>query len=405
MIGLFWENFRISLGSIFANKTRSILTALGIVIGVLSVTLMGTLISGLDRTFEKSMAGFRSDVLLVSRMEWFSGDTDWWEMRNRPRIKEGYGKKLLARSQFVEAVAPVSERGGSIIRDDRRIDSRFFGTTTSYLATNASTEIKQGRFFTDGENRSGARVLVIGGDVADALFPNEDPLDKYVKIGNYKFRVIGVLKKMGKFMGMFSMDNQATMPIGTYKRLYARRGWMTLRVKLNTEDVETAKGDVRGVIRNLRRLKPSEKDNFGINQSSTLEAQYNAIKLAIGGTGLFITALSLIVGGIGIMNIMFVSVKERTREIGVRKALGATRNMILGQFLMEAVMICLIAGLVGMGIAYGLSIVINNFFPSSMPMGLALGAIILSLIIGVISGLIPSYRAARLDPIDALRYE
>jgi len=405
MIGLFWENFRISLGSIFANKTRSILTALGIVIGVLSVTLMGTLISGLDRTFEKSMAGFRSDVLLVSRMEWFSGDTDWWEMRNRPRIEEDYGKKLLARSQFVEAVAPVSERGGSIIRDDRRIDSRFFGTTTSYLATNASTEIKQGRFFTDGENRSGARVLVIGGDVADALFPNEDPLDKYVKIGNYKFRVIGVLKKMGKFMGMFSMDNQATMPIGTYKRLYARRGWMTLRVKLNTEDVEIAKGDVRGVIRNLRRLKPAEKDNFGINQSSTLEAQYKAIKLAIGGTGIFITALSLIVGGIGIMNIMFVSVKERTREIGIRKALGATRNMILGQFLMEAVMICLIAGLVGMGIAYGLSVIINNFFPSSMPIGLAIGAIMLSLIIGVISGLVPSYRAARLDPIDALRYE
>jgi putative ABC transport system permease protein len=405
MIGLFWENFRISLGSIFANKTRSILTALGIVIGVLSVTLMGTLISGLDRTFEKSMAGFRSDVLLVSRMEWFSGDTDWWEMRNRPRIKEGYGKKLLARSQFVEAVAPVSERGGSIIRDDRRIDSRFFGTTTSYLATNASTEIKQGRFFTDGENRSGARVLVIGGDVADALFPNEDPLDKYVKIGNYKFRVIGILKKMGKFMGMFSMDNQATMPIGTYKRLYARRGWMTLRVKLNTEDVETAKGDVKGVIRNLRRLKPAEKDNFGINQSSTLEAQYNAIKLAIGGTGIFITALSLIVGGIGIMNIMFVSVKERTREIGIRKALGATKNMILGQFLMEAVMICLIAGLVGMGIAYGLSIIINNFFPSSMPIGLAIGAIMLSLIIGVVSGVVPSYRAARLDPIDALRYE
>ena len=405
MIGLFWENFRISLGSILANKTRSILTALGIVIGVLSVTLMGTLISGLDRTFEKSMAGFRSDVLLVSRMEWFSGDTDWWEMRNRPRIKEGYGKKLLARSQFVEAVAPVSERGGSLIRDDRRIDSRFFGTTTSYLATNASTEIEQGRFFTDGENRSGARVLVIGGDVADALFPNEDPLDKYVKIGNYKFRVIGILKKLGKFMGLYSMDNQATMPIGTYKRLYARRGWMTLRVKLNTEDVEIAKGDVRGVIRTLRRLKPSEKDNFGINQSSTLEAQYNAIKLAIGGTGIFITALSLIVGGIGIMNIMFVSVKERTREIGIRKALGATKNMILGQFLMEAVMICLIAGLFGMGIAYGLSIIINNFFPSSMPIGLAIGAIMLSLIIGVVSGLVPSYRAARLDPIDALRYE
>lgn len=405
MIGLFWENFRISLGSIFANKTRSILTALGIVIGVLSVTLMGTLISGLDKTFEKSMAGFRSDVLLISRMEWFSGDVDWWEMRNRPRIREEYGEKLLQRSQYVEAVAPVQERGGSIIRGDRRVDSRFFGTTTDYLATNTSVDVEKGRFFSDGEQRSGARVLVIGGDVADGLFPDEDPLDKYVKIGNYKFRVIGVLKKMGKFMGLFSMDNQATMPLGTYKRLYARRGWMTMRVKLNTDQADLAKEEVRGIIRQLRRLKPTEKDDFGINQSSTLEAQYKAIKLAIGGTGIFITALSLIVGGIGIMNIMFVSVKERTREIGVRKALGATRNMILGQFLMEAVMICFIAGLSGMGMAYGLSIIINKFFPSAMPIGLAIGAIMLSIIIGVVSGLVPSYRAAKLDPIDALRYE
>ncbi len=405
MLGLFWENLRISLGSIFANKTRSILTALGIVIGVLSVTLMGTLISGLDKTFEKSMAGFRSDVLMISRMEWFSGDTDWWEMRNRPRIREEYADKLLERSQFVEAVAPVSERGGSIMRGDKRIDSRFFGTTPNYLQTNISAEVENGRFFTDGENRSGARVLVIGGDVADALFPDEDPIDKYVKIGNYKFRVIGVLKKMGKFMGLFSMDNQATMPLGTYKRLYARRGWMNLRVKVNTKDVDSAREEVRGIFRQLRRLKPAEKDDFGINQSSTLEAQYKAIKLAIGGTGIFITALSLIVGGIGIMNIMFVSVKERTREIGVRKALGATQTMILGQFLMEAVMICLIAGLVGMGMAYGLSLVINKFFPSAMPIGLAVGSILLSVIIGVVSGLVPSYRAARLDPIDALRYE
>ena len=405
MIALFWENLRISLGSIFANKSRSILTALGIVIGVLSVTLMGTLISGLDRTFEKSMAFLARDVLILSRMDWFSGDVDWWELRNRPRMKVAYGEQLRGKSQFVEAVAPVSERGGSIVRGDKRIDTRFFGTTPEYMATNEAADVVSGRYFTEGEQRSGTRVLVIGGDVADALFPDEDPIDKYVKIGQYKFRVIGVLKKQGKFMGLFSLDNQAAMPLGTYFRLFSRRGWMSIRVKLNTENFDIAKDEIRGHMRRIRGLKPTEKDDFGINQSATMEAQYKSIKLAIGGTGIFITALSLIVGGIGIMNIMFVSVKERTREIGVRKAMGATQSMILGQFLMEAIMICFIGGLVGMGLATGLSMVINQFFPSDMPVGLAIGAIVLSIFVGIVSGLVPSYQAARLDPIDALRYE
>jgi putative ABC transport system permease protein len=405
MLGLFWENLRISLGSIFGNKSRSILTALGIVIGVLSVTLMGTLISGLDRTFEKSMSFLSRDVLIISRMDWFGGDFDWWELRNRPRIKEDYVEQLREKSQFVAAVAPMSERGGSIIRGDLRTDTRFFGTTPEYMATNESADVVTGRYFTDGENRSGSRVLVIGGDVADGLFPDEDPIDKYVKIGSHKFRVIGVLKKQGKFMGLFSLDNQAVMPFGTYKRLFSRRGWMNVRVKVNTDNYDEAKEEIYGIMRQLRGLKPLEKDDFAINQSATMEAQYKAIKLAIGGTGLFITALSLIVGGIGIMNIMFVSVKERTREIGVRKALGATQSMILGQFLMEAVLICLFAGLVGMGLAGGLSLLINQFFPSSMPVGLAIGSIILSVVIGIVSGLVPSYQAARLDPIDALRYE
>ena len=223
MFSLIWENFRISLSSIFANKSRSILSVLGIVIGVLSVTLMGTMISGLDATFEKSMASFRSNVLFISRMDWFGGDWDWWELRNRPRIKQEYGEKLRIRSQFVEAVAPTSDRSGSIIRKDKQIDTRFFGTTPEYLATNDATEIASGRFFTEGENRSGTRVVIIGADIAEALFEDENPLGQHVKIGNHKFRVIGVTGKMGTFMGLFSLDNQAIIPLGTFQRLFARR--------------------------------------------------------------------------------------------------------------------------------------------------------------------------------------
>ncbi|MCJ7802580.1 MAG: FtsX-like permease family protein, partial [Candidatus Marinimicrobia bacterium] len=159
------------------------------------------------------------------------------------------------------------------------------------------------------------------------------------------------------------------------------------------------------IMRRIRGLRPDEQDNFAINKQEAFETTYNGIKLAIGGTGIFITVLSLVVGGIGIMNIMFVSVKERTREIGIRKAIGATRNVILSQFLIEAVLICLMGGLIGLGFAYALSFVINQYLPSTMPVSLAILAVIISLTVGIVSGLVPAYRAAKLDPIEALSYD
>ena len=169
--------------------------------------------------------------------------------------------------------------------------------------------------------------------------------------------------------------------------------------------IDDAKDEIHTIMRQIRGLKPRVKDDFAINQTKVFETQYNSLKMAIGGTGLFITVLSLVVGGIGIMNIMFVSVKERTREIGVRKAIGATKGMILGQFLMEAITICVVAGLVGLSLAYVSSFFINKIFPSTLPLGLSILAVFMSLIVGVISGIIPSYQAANLDPIDSLRYE
>ena len=403
MILLFLENFFISLSAVFANKTRSILTALGIIIGVVSVTMMGTLISGLDKTFESSMSWLGKDILYVSRYEWF-GDMEWWEVRNRPRIRPEYVDKVKERSKYALAVAPVMQRGASLSLGEKETRTEIFGTNGDYMET-ISTNIAQGRFFSKNEDRSGARVTVIGDGIKEAFFGNNDPIGKYIKIDNIKFRVIGVLEKQGKFLGLFSVDKQAILPIGAYNRIFSKRGWMRLSIKIPENKIEEGLDEISSVMRHIRGLKPNEKNDFAINQTKAFEKNYNTLKLAIGGTGTFITLLSLVVGGIGVMNIMFVSVKERTREIGVRKAIGATRGMILGQFLMEAVAICLIAGLIGLSISYVLSVLLNKIFPSTLDLWLAMFSILMSITVGVISGVIPSYRAANLDPIDSLRYE
>lgn len=404
MFRLFFENVRIAISAILSSKMRSFLTALGIIIGVLAVTLMGTLISGLDRSFDKSMSMLGKDVFFISKFEWF-GNQDYWELRNRPDMKPEYAEQLTEHGKYIIAAAPQSFRRSDISKKDKSISGvTIIGTTIDYMQT-SNTTIEKGRFITDGEDNSGSRVAVIGYDVADALFENSDPVGENIKIGSYKFRIVGVIEKQGKFLGLQSMDNQAIIPMGTFQRLFSRRGFFRLAVKVDKNNMEEAEYEVRSIMRRIRGLRPEEKDNFAINKQEAFESTYKSIKLAIGGTGIFITVLSLIVGGIGIMNIMFVSVKERTREIGIRKAIGATRGVILSQFLIEAVLICLMGGLTGLGLAYGLSFAINTFLPSEMPVSLALIAVLISLVVGVVSGLVPSFKAAKLDPIEALSYD
>ena len=400
---MFLENFFISVSSIYSNKIRSGLTALGIVIGVSSVTLVGTLISGLDQSFENSMSWLGKDILYLSKWEWFS-DMEWWEVKNRPKMKLEYADKIREMSNYAIAVSPVMQRSATISKDKTTTNTQIFGTNVEYLET-VSEEISNGRFFSKGEERSGSRVTIIGNGIKEAFFNTIDPIGKNIKIDGLKFKVIGVLEKQGKFLGLFNVDNQAILPIGAYTRIFSKRGFMRISVKVPQDNIESAKDEIYSIMRIIRGLKLSEEDNFAINQTKAFEKQYNALKIAIGGTGLFITVLSLIVGGIGIMNIMFVTVRERTREIGIRKAMGATKNLILMQFLMESICISLLGGLIGLSFAYGISYFINKIFPSTLPIWLSLISILISLIIGVLSGLIPSYNAAKLDPIEALRHE
>jgi len=284
----------------------------------------------------------------------------------------------------------------------------IFGTTDQFLTTSGFT-IAQGRFLSEDEAEGGRPVCVIGNDVATNLFQRESPLGRKIKIGSRRLEVIGVLDKRGSFLGMDSFDNRVVIPIQQLLIGYWRDPDFTVEVKVkDLTHLEDAKEELRGLVRKIRHVAPGDPDDFTINQQDQFIKTFNKVTGTIAAVGLLITGLSLFVGGIGIMNIMFVSVAERTREIGVRKAIGARRRSILLQFLIEAALICLLGGLVGLGITYSLTVLASQFFPyfpitMSLPvMGLA---ILVSVVTGVTSGFFPAWRAARMNPVDALRNE
>ena len=401
------ENFLISFNSIIANKMRSFLTTLGIVIGVCSVVLMSTAIKGVDNSFQQGISSLGSDVLYIDKFAWFSNE-EFWKMRNRPNITYEDYLKFKALVKLPVAVAPQAITVRNIKFRDKTAESIFItGSTSDFLATTNFT-FKLGRFFTEVESEGGRDVAVLGFDLAENLFPNLDPVGMTIKIGGYTYQVVGVLNKQGStLLGSFNPDKQVYIPI---KSLFKHFGlnWRSITIVVrapNSQLLEETKIEAEQVMRQVRRLKSYEPPNFSINQQEGLTQIYERTVGVIKIGGLFITGLSLFVGAIGIMNIMFVSVKERTREIGIRKAIGATRRIILTQFLMEASIISMIGGLIGLFFAVVLSYVVNQFIPTSVQLSAVILAIVISLLTGIISGLAPAYTAAKLDPVESLRYE
>ncbi|MDA3871023.1 MAG: ABC transporter permease [Candidatus Marinimicrobia bacterium] len=404
-MGQLWESFIIAFKDVFANKTRSFLTMLGIIIGILSVSLMGTAISGINDTFENSMDMIGNDVLQVQRFPWFGGD-DWWTYRNRPKMKEEYADKILQRSKNISFATTEMQNMGNIRYRDNSVQGVFIDAANWQLQHIKSFKLEDGRFYTKAEDRNASKVVVIGYGIKDNLFPNQNPIGEKIRIRGMKYKVIGTLKEQGKFLGLFSFDNMAIIPLKSAYPIFGRRRHMSVTLKVREGiDVSEAKEEVAMIMRSLRGLKPSEKDNFSINQQEAFREQFSAIKMGISGAGFGITALALLVGGIGIMNIMFVSVKERTKEIGIRKALGAKQNVILFQFLSEAVIIAVIGGMIGLIITTSLVGLLNKFFVASLSIQLVIISLSVSIITGVLSGIVPARKAAKLDPIDAIRYE
>ncbi|MBI2620071.1 MAG: ABC transporter permease [Ignavibacteriales bacterium] len=400
------EGLLIAFAAIRANKMRSVLTTLGIVIGIVSVTLMGTAIEGLSRAFNKSIAAVGADVLYVQKWPW-GGGHDWWEIRNRPDLTIRHAKALERNAEIVRSISPITGTARNVTYQSKVIENVIVvGTDADFLET-SNVNVWLGRFMTALEAEGGRPVCVLGSEVAEGLFPVENPIGKTVKVGNYPYRVLGVLEKQGNFLGMQSLDNRVYVPINRFfKEFQSFRRGIEIWVKSSSlEQVEETKEEIRGIMRKARRLEPKEKDDFAINQQEILVQTFNQIGGVIAAVGLFITGLSLFVGGIGIMNIMFVSVTERTKEIGIRKAIGAPKRSILLQFLLESAVICLIGGIIGLIIAFPLSLIIDQVLPTAMPLSVVGIALVISVLVGVVSGFLPAYRASRLDPVDALRYE
>jgi len=404
------EGLLISLKAIRANKARSVLTTLGIIIGVASVVLMSTAIKGIDKSFQSGVASLGSDNLYIDKWAWFDNDIPWWEMRNRKHIKMADFKMFKDLAKLPAAVSPSVNSNKTIKHEDRSVQFiNITGTDFNYINTTNLT-FDEGRFFTELESNGGRSVVVLGSEIAKKLFPHGGALNQFVKISGNKFKVVGVLAEQGSWvMGNWNPDNQVYVPIQNIFKYFASRHsrGITINVKAaNSQMVEATKEEAIGIMRRVRGLKYDEKNDFSINQQEGLLNNINQTVGVIQIAGLLITGLALFVGAIGIMNIMFVSVKERTREIGIRKAIGATKRTILGQFISESAIICLIGGLIGLGVAIIGSMVIAQFdFPVTVDVDAVILAITISLITGILSGLAPAYTAAKLDPVDALRYE
>jgi putative ABC transport system permease protein len=408
------ESVRIAMAQIRANKMRSALTALGVIIGIVAVTLMGTAINGIDIGFERSLAVIGDDMIYVQKWPWH-GVEDWWNYANRPpfHIQDADNLNRIFEStpgSLIAFAIPTAGRQSTVKSGQNQVSGvQTIGSTSDYGLTMAA-DFKEGRLFNENESRAGTQVCVLGIDVAEKLFPGKSAMGESVKIEGHPFRVIGVLARQGAFLGLFSLDNQAVIPINAYRKFFdVRNGQVQLRMKVKDKlKMDDAQEEVTGAMRRVRGLLPGQRDNFSVEQQQAFKAQLDPIKQGIAFAGLFVTGLSLFVGAIGIMNITFVSVRERTKEIGTRKALGARRRTILLQFLIESVSISFAGGIVGLGVTYLLGVAVKSAMPS-FPLVFSFGLILISILVsvatGIVSGFVPAMGASRLDPVVALRYE
>ncbi len=405
----FIEALKLAAASILGHKLRSFLTLLGVIFGVATVIIVVSLIEGFNSYVDEKIADIGTNAFSVQKysIEDYSSVERLEHARkyNKDIRLEDFDAIKSLRGQYVNDVGATSGTMGEVKYENIKVFETSIQGVSANIPDINRTEIAEGRSFTPAEEERNQMVCFIGADVADKFFSKKSGLGEFIRVDGRQFKVIGVAKELGSVFGQ-SRDKFVIVPLMTFLSIYGERRSIQLKVtSVNADDYEDAVDEVRAMMRTRRKLPPSEEDNFGIVTPSAINSLREKIFGTIQVVAVGVTSIALVVGGIVIMNIMLVSVTERTKEIGIRKSLGARRSDILKQFLVESVALAFTGGALGVFIAYVIAKLVETFtpIPTSLPM-LAVGvALFVSGSVGLISGIYPAWRAARLDPITAMR--
>jgi putative ABC transport system permease protein len=402
------ESAGIALEAIWGAKLRSLMTVLGNIVAVTSIIAVVSLIQGLNASVQDAIltqAG--ADSFSVQQFPLVFSDEEFDKFRYNPRISMDDVRAVRQYSPLVSAVMLDSRGSGQVVYRDKTIDNVSLQGVTSDFSNFSTFNAERGRLMSPIEVDRSSPVVVIGWDVADRLFGNGDPLEKVIQIEGIHFRIVGVSAKRGSFLGQ-SQDSFAVIALGRFQQMFGARRQLNMTVKpRDVSEISAAMDDTIIALRVARRLRPKEPDNFGLFTSDTFLGLYRQATNGIFAVLVGVVALSLVVGGIVIMNIMLMVVTERTREIGLRKALGARRSDIMTQILTESIVLSALGGIIGTLLGAGIAIAISSLTP--VPASVQVWAVALGIgitaVVGLFFGLYPAARAARLDPIEALRKE
>ncbi len=406
------ENCGMALRAVATHKLRSMLTLLGVVIGVFSIIVVMTAIRVLQGSIETSLSQFGKDVLVIQRNPAisFGGPEVWEKIKRRKRLTPDLGELIREKASLVKSVGMQNGLfSGEVTSPYGKTEPSFSLLSLTPDGFPAKTlSIASGRALNSSDEENGRLVCVIGSKTAEALFPNSSPLGETIKMDGISYMVIGVLESKGAMLDN-SQDSVVVIPLSTGMNRYGRSPWgLTILAQARSQETyNDAMEEIRGILRTARKVPPGEADDFEIFTNDSLIEQFRSITFAVRVGAALISSIALITAGIGIMNIMLVSVTERTREIGIRRAIGAKKRNIMTQFITEAIFLCQLGGIVGiaLGIAGGNAAAYFFEVPPVVPVDWAIIGFLVCAAVGVIFGTYPAYKAAQLDPVEALRYE